>query len=80
MKRCLLHINQLEAFKAWLDANGIPHRPGKGCYQVLQVDTPKHGWQVVFSRDAMPEHYAINEKLIPTVRSFQRAKKAAVSP
>lgn len=69
-KRCLLHKTKLEAFKAWLDEQSIPHRPGKGPWQELQVLTEKYGWQVVFSRAEMPEHLSMNEKLTPLVRQF----------
>ena len=54
---------------------GIAHRPGKGAWQVLQVQTFSHGWQVVFSRADMPEHYTVNEKLMPTVRKFLESRK-----
>jgi hypothetical protein len=69
-KRSLLHIDKLDAFKAWCVANAIPTRAGKGDYQVLQVKTPHDGWQVIFSRGGAFEHYSINEKLIPTVKRF----------
>jgi hypothetical protein len=42
VKRCLLHKTKLEAFKAWLFAQFIPYRPGKGPWQELQVHTEKH--------------------------------------
>lgn len=77
-KRCLLHISKLEAFKAWLEANGHQHRPGKGDWQVIQVLTPDNGWQVVFSRADMAEHYSINEKLVPLVQGFIGANKGGV--
>jgi hypothetical protein len=70
-KRCLLHKTKLEPFKTFLDESGIPHRPGKGDYQVLQVYLPKIGWQVMFDKHS-PEHYTVNEKLLPTVRRFLR--------
>lgn len=74
--RCTLHISKLEAFKSWLNDNGIAHRPGKGDYQVLQVITTNHGWQVVFKRNNMPEHYTVNEKLLPLVRQFTKETRA----
>lgn len=75
MKRCTLHLTHLEPFKEWLNSQGIAHRPGKGAWQVLQVQTFSHGWQVVFSRADMPEHYTVNEKLMPTVRRFLESRK-----
>lgn len=68
--RCTLHVNKLEAFKVWLQDNDFDYRPGKGEYQVLQVQTKRHGWQVVFKRADMPEHYSINDKLYPIVKRF----------
>ena len=65
----LLHKSKLDAFIAYLDANNIGHRPGKGDYQVLQVLTAK-GWQVVFRKSDMPEHFTVNKALVPTVRRF----------
>ena len=70
MKRCLLSKNKLEKFKAWCASNGIATREGKGAFQVLQVQTEEHGWQVVFDRLDAPEHFTINRRLIPTVRAF----------
>lgn len=68
--RILLHKTKLEAFKLWLDSHGIAHRPGKGDYQALQVLSPESGWQVVFTKNEMPEHYTVNAKLVPIVRNF----------
>jgi len=69
MKRCLLHRTKLEEFKAWLDQQGIPVRPGKGPWQLFQVFTEDHGWQVVFDSNN-PEHVSVNEKLVPIVQGF----------
>lgn len=69
-KRCLLHISKFEDFKQWLIKNDIEFRPGKGFWQVLQVRTPNYGWQIVFSRADMKEHYSVNEKLTPLIRQF----------
>ena len=80
MKRCTLHIAKLEDFKTWLAFEGIAHRPGKGDWQVLQVETPQHGWQVVFARADMPEHFTINEKLMPLVRAFIADTRSQKTP
>lgn len=69
-KRCLLHKSKLDALKDWLDSKSIAYRPGKGDWQVLQILTPDHGWQVVFDRLDSPEHYSLNEKLTKLVREF----------
>lgn len=68
-----LHRDKLEAFKTWLDSKGIKHRPGKGNYQVLQVETKRDGWQCVFDKDSeTSEHYSVNRALMQTVRQFIR--------
>lgn len=72
MSTNLLHTSRLEAFKAWLTKNDRGWRPGKGPYQVIQVLTENSGWQVVFRRDTMPEHFSINTALEPLVRRFIR--------
>jgi hypothetical protein len=74
--RCTLHKDKLEGFKKWLNDSGIAHRPGKGDYQVLQVLTPKSGWQVIFKRNDMPEHFSINDKLLPVVQSYLSEKRS----
>ncbi len=73
MSRCLLHKNKLEAFKAWLTAGGIAHRPGRGDFQVLQVALPRNQWGVVFDRIEAPEHYTVTGPLEGVVRRFIRA-------
>ena len=75
--RCCLHKTKLEEFKAWLNDEGLAHRPGKGEWQALQVQTPDAGWQVVFLKASMPEHFSVNEKLMPLVRRFIAARRAA---
>jgi len=75
-KRCTLHKTHLEPFQYWLrEIMQIPYRNGKGPYQVMQVLTEKDGWQVVFSKDEMPEHFSCNEKLMPLVNAFYQYKK-----
>lgn len=75
MQRCLLHKNKLESFISWCEENDIPTRPGKGLWQVLQVLTINYGWQVIFDKLDAPEHYSINQKLIPTVKRFIKETK-----
>lgn len=70
-----LHKTKLELFKQWLELKEIPYRAGKGHYQALQVLTPKFGWQCVFIKDDMPEHFSVNDKLMPLVRDFIRDSK-----
>ena len=74
--RCILHKDHLDSFQYWLrEIELIPYRPGKGDYQVLQVMTDNFGWQVVFRKADMPEHFSVNEKLMPIVRKFYAYKK-----
>lgn len=75
MIRCTLHLTHLEPFKEWLNTQGCAWREGKGEYQVLQVLTPKDGWQIIFRRADMPEHYTVNAKLLPLVTRFIRSRK-----
>lgn len=73
--RNFLHINKLEDFKHYLYEHDIPYRNGKGYYQVLQVLTKDHGWQCIYSRHDMPEHYTIQDRLYPLVRRFLDSTK-----
>ena len=78
MKRCTLHKTHLEDLKIWLrEIKQIPYRDGKGHYQILQILVPLAGWQVVFSKAYMPEHFSANEKLMPIIREFYRSRKQA---
>jgi hypothetical protein len=70
MSRNLLHISKFDEFVAWLDAHNIAHRPGKGDYQKLQVQTPDNGWQVIFIRLDMKEHFSTNVKLDKLIQDF----------
>jgi hypothetical protein len=68
--RALLAKHRLEEFKAWLTAKGVPHRPGRGHYEVLQVHYKPPQWQVLFFRDKDSPHYTVPDPLYPLVRSF----------
>ncbi len=74
--RYTLHINKLESFKTWLSENNIEFRPGKGDYQVLQVAVPNNGFQCIYFRHQMPEHYTVQDKLMPLVKRFIRESRA----
>lgn len=80
MSRCLLHQTKLQAFVDWCASKGIASRPGKGPYQVVQVETRAHGWQVIFRTDANPEHFTINRTLMPLVKQFIGESKCATPP
>lgn len=80
MSRNLLHKTKLEAFKVWLDGQGILHRPGRGHFEVLQVQVTKPFWCCVFSRLEMPEHYTVDRRLDHTVRQFITEEKQCEHP
>lgn len=75
--RYTLHKSHLPEFKQWLVENGIGYRDGKGTFQVLQVLTPKDGWQCLYDKIEAPEHYTVQDKLMPTVQAFIRSRKKA---
>ena len=64
----------LEAFKAWLDAKDIPHRPGKGEWQVLQVFVEDCGFQVLFKNKR--GEFTANDKLYPLIWEFEDESRA----
>lgn len=75
MSKNLLHKTKLEAFKAWLDANHIEHRPGRGNWQVLQIKTNRGHWQCVFDRLDAPEHYTVAWPLESMIYKFIKESK-----
>lgn len=68
--RNLLHKNKLTQFQDYLDVHGIPHRPGRGDWEVLQVQTPDRKWAVIYRRNHMPEHLTVPRPLLKTVLNF----------
>ena len=79
MSRNLLHKSKLAAFRCWLTAQGIEHRPPRGDYEVLQVQAKAPAWFCVFDRHAAKEHYTVDVRLEPTVRRFIRENKASAA-
>ncbi len=77
--RCVLHKTKLDEFKAWLAEVGIDYRPGKGCYQVLQVMANGKFTPVYDSAKHSREHYSVQDELMPTIRHFLRESKRAKS-
>ncbi len=75
MSRCLLHITKIEEFKSWLTDQGIPHRPGKGFYQVIQVCKDGKHWNNIYTRHHMPEHFTNDRHLDSLVAKFCRERK-----
>ena len=80
-ERALLHLSRLQEFLDWCSQEkGLTVRPGRGSYQVAQI-LPKGStqWQVIFSRDRMPEHCTVPDPLVPLVRNFIRSTKEKAS-
>jgi len=73
--RRTLHKTQLDEFKRYLTGRGIAFRDGKGPYQALQVMTMNDGWQCVYERNDMKEHFTIQDKLNPIVIGFYSDKR-----
>jgi hypothetical protein len=74
-----LHRNHLEDFTKWLDAEAVPHRPGKGSWQALQVFDKRHGWLVIHYNNR-PEHLTIDSSLYPLVKRFISNRIIATPP
>ncbi len=68
--RSLLHKNDLDLFIKYLDHRCIPHRPGRGDYEVLQVQRADGTWTVLWRRDKMPEHFTVEDRMVPLVQNF----------
>ena len=75
--RDILHLTKINDFMTWLDKRGIDFRGGVGPFQVLQVKTPRNGWQPIYQRDSAKEHYTVTDKLLPLVRQFIAQSKEA---
>lgn len=73
--RNLLHKAKMDNFIRWCLENKIPTRPGKGCFEVLQVYDQRLGWGVIFDRIDAKEHYTVGNKAMPIVRRYIGRKK-----
>ena len=76
MSRNRLHLSHLESFKQFLVDNFVAFRPGKGDFQVLQIELPDGQWACVYSRLHMPEHYTVDRRLDNLVSKFIKAKRS----
>lgn len=75
--RCTLAIHKLDEFKAWLDAQGIEHRPTTADYQVLQVQLPgTKGWHAIYQKLDAKVHLTVTGPLVPLVRQFVKGQPA----
>jgi hypothetical protein len=73
--RCTLAIHKLDDFKAWLDRNGVEHRPTNAAYQVLQIRLPGDPrWHALFKRLDATVHLSVPEPLRHLVRRFVRGQ------
>ena len=77
--RSLLHKSKLDEFKNFLLSKAIATRPGKGSFQVMQIQHPKHGWQPLYEKLHSPEHYSVPDKLIPLVMEFVHPPKGLLT-
>ena len=75
MSRNTLHLSHLDKFKPFLIDQFIAFRPGKGDYQVLQIQMQDGQWACIYSRHDMPEHYTIDKRLDNLVHKFIKAIK-----
>lgn len=79
--RNMLHINQLKAFKAFLESNGYMIIPTAGEYEVLKAQKPKkermhkESSVIVYKRKGAKEHLSIMEKDFYLVNEFLRGKE-----
>lgn len=74
--RYTLHFKHLDEFKAWLDAQGIEHRPGRGFYQHMQV-RHRGEWQAIYRRISATQHFSVPDPLAGMVTRFYRERKVA---
>ena len=66
---------QLPALRAYLDANGIHHRDGRGDYQLLQIAVEK-GWGVICTNEL--GMVSSDPKLRPLLNHFRKGKPFTV--
>lgn len=69
-QRALLHKDKVDDFTGWCEENGVATRPGKGDWELLQVNFPAGQWNKIYARANMPEHTTVQEALAPLVRAF----------
>ncbi len=73
--RNLLHKNDIPMFLAWLDSKNIAHRPGRGIWEICQVQRTG-GWFPLFSRARMPEHVTVPDRLVQLAYAYLRHKRS----
>lgn len=80
MSRSLLHKTKLQAFRDWCEVKGIPVRPGRGDYQVLQVQAKPPDWFSIYERHHMPEHFTVDRRLESLVYRFIKDTRTPNDP
>jgi hypothetical protein len=65
----------MDDFIAWLDANNYPWRPGRGDYQLIQVQVDG-SWYPIYDRNNAIEHVTVYGPVVRVVRAFIRERKA----
>jgi hypothetical protein len=84
--RNLLHVDKLEAFRAWLEASGYRILPPRGEFEVLRwKGNPGRPMPIVFWRGAKPTkerpyailHYTTNDAAYSYVRRFIRETRGS---
>lgn len=75
--RCTLAIHKLDAFKTWLDTQGIEHRPTSADYQVLQIRLPGDPrWHAIYQKLDAKVHLSVTGPLTRLVRRFVAGEPA----
>lgn len=75
MSRNMLHVSKLAEFKAWLDLNGIEHRPTTADYQVLQVKQGNQ-WIAIYAREGK-QHLSVDKRLDKLVAQYIERRDVA---
>lgn len=79
MARNLLHKDKLEELKAWLEAQEIHWREGRGDWQLMQIRQPgRTQWDVIYERLEMKEHVTVTRPLEPLIHRFIQEYKNGI--
>ena len=71
----ILPISKLDAFKLFLNKEGIPHRKKTPSIFVIQVFV-EGKWHHIFERIYTPGYYAVQDQLVPIVQEFLKNSKS----
>lgn len=73
--RNTLHVNKLNDFRDWLEADGWDIYPCKGYFEVLRAVKGARVL-IVYKRLGDIEHYTVTDKYVGVVKAFLRDRKA----